>query len=114
VLFKNGYINKAISAGLLVLLLFIHSIKLLHTHGGQFSNPLCKSNHAGTHDYSVKANYSDCSICNYQLAKDSDDIVHLISTDAKPEQNTFSSAFISFHKSSFYSAFETRGPPVIA
>jgi len=113
-LYKSNYTNKAISAVLLVLLLFIHSIKLLHTHSSDnfFSNHSCKSNGLDKNDHSQVAKSSaDCSICNYQLSKDADDLVYPTSDICKPEQQLFNTQLISFHKLSFHTAFENRGPP---
>ena len=79
VLFKNRYIHKCISAILLVILLLIHSIKLLHTHSSNnsFSNHICSGNCFEKNDNSDLAkSSSDCGICNYQLTKDADDLVY--------------------------------------
>ena len=104
-LFKKGNINKTISATLLLLLLFIHSVKLLHSHPG---NTLSKEIHK--HNAIIKSG-SDCSICNYQLAKDTD---ALFSDDDRayiPKTNPLNSPLIEFYKRISYSAFESRGPP---
>ena len=73
-LFKSNYINKAISAAFLVLLLFIHSIKLLHTHSsnGFFSNHDCNGLDEKD-NFEFAKSTSDCSICSYQISKDADD-----------------------------------------
>jgi hypothetical protein len=113
-LYKSNYTNKAISAVLLVLLLFIHSIKLLHKHPGNnsFSNHNCNGNCLEKNDNSDFAkSSSDCSICSYQLSKDADDLVYPTSNICKPEQQLFNTQLISFHKFSFHTAFENRGPP---
>jgi len=115
-LFKSNYINKAISAASLVLLLFIHSIKLLHAHAGDnFSpNSFCGSKNSDTNDHSKTVrSFSDCSICSYQLGKDADDLSYNGCNDCKPEQNIFNTDLISFLKLSFHSAFENRGPPSV-
>jgi hypothetical protein len=115
--FRRTYIHKAISAVLLVLLLFIHSVKLLHTHSSNifFSNHDCKGNGLDKNDHSqVTKSTADCSICSYQLGKDADDLVYPVSDICNSEQELFNTQLISFHKLSFHTAFENRGPPGIA
>ena len=107
--FKRNYINKAISTVLLVMLLFIHSIKLLHTHS---LNQICTNNVIDKNQHTeITKISSDCNICSYQLSKDADDLIYNEYNDRKPEQNIFNTTLTSFHKFSFYSAFENRGPP---
>ncbi|HKC35053.1 MAG TPA: hypothetical protein VKB95_03290 [Chitinophagaceae bacterium] len=111
--FKRNHNNKAISTALLVLLLFIHSIKLLHTHSSDtfLSND---SRHGGFNDNSnVVKPSSDCSICSYQLSKDADDLVYPSFCNPVIDQIDFSTRLISFHKFSFPSVLENRGPPAI-
>jgi hypothetical protein len=114
VLFKNRYIHKCISAILLVLLLLIHSIKLLHTHQGNnsFSHHNCSGNCFEKNDDSDLAkSSSDCSICNYQVTKDADDIVYPEFCNFIIEQNDLIARSISFHRFSHPSVLESRGPP---
>jgi len=111
-LFKSNYINKAISAALLVLLLFIHSIKLLHTHSGNnfFSNHDCNGlEKKNSYDF-AKAS-SECSICSYQLSKDADDLVYPAFCNPCHEQINFNTRLISFQIFYFHTAVENRGPP---
>jgi hypothetical protein len=103
VLSKGYYINKVVSTVLLVVLLFIHSIKLLHSH----SNDNISEN---SHSEIFKSS-PDCNICSYQLNKDADDLTAHVFSDFLFEQSAFNPQLISFHRLSFYSAFETRGPP---
>jgi len=115
-LFKRNYINKAISAALLFLLLFIHSIKLLHKHTGNnsFSNHNCNGNCLEKNDNSDFAkSSSDCSICNYQLTKDADDLVCPAFFSPVTERQNFNTRIVSFHKFSDPSSLENRGPPPI-
>ena len=114
VLFKNRYIHKCISAILLVVLLLIHSIKLLHTHSSNnsFSNHFCNGNCFEKNDNSDLArSSSDCSVCNYQLTKDADDLVYPEFCNPVIEQNVLITRSISFHKFSHPSGLENRGPP---
>jgi len=113
-LFKSNYINQVISAMLLVMLLFIHSIKLLHTHSSNnsFSIHSCGNNGLEKNDNSeVAKSSSDCSICSYQLSKDADDLVYPVFYNPDPEQINFNTRLILFQKFSFYTAFDNRGPP---
>jgi hypothetical protein len=105
-IFGNKYISKVISSVLLLSLLLIHSVKLLHSHpNNSFGS---KDIHTGN---SVVKNNSDCSICNYQLAKDIDHLSYIRHETYVLPQNTFNQHLIAFHKGSFYPAFESRGPP---
>ena len=101
------------SAVLLVMLLFIHSIKLLHKHpvNSFFSHDDC-NNAFDLNNSSEKINSSECSICSYQLSKDADDLVYPSFCNYKSEPIGFNIQLISFHKFSCHSAFENRGPPV--
>lgn len=113
--FDRSYIRKAISVLLLVMLLLIHSIKLLHTHSGNnsFSNHNCGKSGLDKNNIAAVAKSSpDCSICSYQLNKDADDLVYLSLCNIKPELKNFNAQFISFHRISSLSAFENRGPPL--
>ena len=113
-LFKSNYIKKAFSAILLVMLLFIHSVKLLHTHSSaqNFSNEACKNNFTGKdqHSGTAKTN-SDCSICSYHLTRDVDDLNYPGAVERNPQQNNFNTRLIPFHILSLHSAVENRGPP---
>ena len=114
VLFKNRYIHKCISSILLVVLLLIHSIKLLHTHSSNnsFSNHICRGNCFEKNDDSdFGQSASDCSICNYQLTKDADDFVHPEFCNLITDQNDLVTRSNSFHKFSHPSTLEDRGPP---
>lgn len=102
-LFKRSHIGKIVSAGMLVMLLLIHSIKLLHSHS---SDDFYKDNHSAI----VKSS-SDCSICCYQLNKDADDLVYPSICEYDHAPISFNTQLTSFHKFSFHPAFENRGPP---
>jgi hypothetical protein len=113
-LFNGNYINKAISSVLLVMLLLVHSIKLLHTHSGNnsFSNHNCRSNALDKNAiYQFAKSSADCSICNYQIGKDADDLVYPALFSPVPEQMDFNLRLISSYKPSHPSLLESRGPP---
>jgi len=113
-LFKNNYIHKCISAMLLVVLLLIHSIKLLHTHPGNnsFVNHNCSGNCFEKSDNSdLTRSSSDCSICNYQLTKDADAFVCPAFFNPVTEQINFNTSLIFSYKPSHPSSLENRGPP---
>ena len=104
-LFGNKYTGKAISSILLVVLLLIHSVRLLHSHP---TNSFCSKD---GHSSSVAETSSDCSICNYQLAKDADDHANFPEHVGFPGEISIHLPLGSFHKTLFYPAFESRGPP---
>ena len=98
------------------MLLLFHSIKLLHTHQGNnsFSNHTCSDSCFEKNDNPDPArSSSDCSICNYQLTKDADDIVYPEFYNPAIEQGDLIHRSISFDKFSYPSSLENRGPPVI-
>ena len=114
VFLKNNYIHKCISAILLVMLLLIHSIKLLHTHSGStsFSNHNCSGSCFEKNDNAELAkSSSDCGICSYQLTRDADDLMYPEFCNPITEQSDLNTSSISFDKFSFPSTLENRGPP---
>ena len=114
-LFDRNYIKKAFSAILLVMLLAIHSIKLLHSHptNTTFLNHSCNNATLDINDDSETASLSDCNICSYQLGKDVDELPYVSDVTASTEHNIFNSFLLSVHEFSFHTAFENRGPPFI-
>ena len=114
-LFDRDYIKKAFSAILLVMLLAIHSIKLLHSHPTNtiFLNHSCNKAALDINDNSETGNLSDCSICSYQLSKDADCLACVCDKGPATQHNIFNSFLLPFHKFSFHTAFENRGPPYI-
>jgi hypothetical protein len=102
-LLNSSHINKVFSSVILVLLLLIHSVKLLHTHAGD--NLVADENSV------IVKSSADCSICSYQLGKDADDLVYPSFVDHEPQPISFDTQLNSCHKFSFYTAFENRGPP---
>ena len=96
------------------MLLLIHSIKLLHTHSrdNSFSNHICSGNCFEKNDNSdLSKSSSDCSICNYQLTKDADDLVYPVFCNPISERIDLKARSISFDKFSHPPALENRGPP---
>jgi hypothetical protein len=112
-LFDRNYIKKAFSAILLVMLLSIHSIKLLHSHPTNTTFLIHSCNKAALDiDHNAETgNLSDCSICNYQLARDGDHLTCVYHTAPAIAYAIFNSFLLPFHKVSFNTAFENRGPP---
>jgi hypothetical protein len=93
----------------LALFLFIHIVKVSHYHDQ--THAISKEMSKGQH---VSSSYLDCSICDYQVAKDS---YHF--TDFPSEQK----AFHGFPSFSFYntpfvtsigSSSSGRGPPFLS
>src|SRR5215204_2461512 len=101
--FERNYIKKAFSAILLVMLLGIHSIRLLHSHptNNNFLNHSCNNAAFEINDNSETTNLPDCSICSYQLGKDADDLAYDSVIAPATEHNIFNSFPLSFHKFSF-------------
>ena len=95
------------------MLLAIHSIKLLHAHPTNtiFLNHSCNKAALDINDKSETGNLSECGICSYQLSKDADDPTCVSDAPAATEQIIFNSFLLTFHKFSFHTAFENRGPP---
>jgi hypothetical protein len=96
------------------MLLLIHSVKLLHTHQGNnsLSHHNCSGNCLEKNDNSdPSGSSSDCSICNYQLTKDADDLVYAALGEPITAQNDVAARSISFAKFSHSSGLENRGPP---
>jgi hypothetical protein len=114
-LLDRNYLKKAFSAGLLVMLLAIHSIKLLHSHptNSNFLNHSCDKAALDINDNPETGNLSDCSICSYQLSKDADNLACVSGTAQATEHKIFNSFLLPFHRFSFHAAFENRGPPPI-
>lgn len=94
---------------MLVMLLLIHSVKILHAHTGYFPSA-CKTNNSDllNNDHAASA---DCSICNYHLGKDAEDIVCDTNIDVKHAYVILNEYKFSFYTSTFISFFESRGPP---
>ena len=94
---------------MLVMLLLVHSIKLLHGHTGYFAN---------VHESDVvdlinidHATAIDCGICSYQLAKDADEVVCVAGNEMAPVCDILNDNKIFFYTASLFSFFEGRGPP---
>ena len=113
-LFTKHYINKVVSGSLLIVLLFVHSIKLLHSHPyAQLSSGAVSEK--GSFDKKSNSHISkitvDCEICSYQLTKDADNSVFLPGSDLIAVQSNFNSSLITSGIFSFLSSYESRGPP---
>lgn len=104
-LFKRSHINKAVSAAMLVILLLIHSIKLLHSHS---NDNFCSDSRSA-----IIKSFSDCSICSYQVNKDADYPFCPAISEYEVELISFNTSLITLYNDSFHTAFETRGPPAI-
>lgn len=96
---------------MLLMLLFIHSIKLLHSHASIFPGTSCKNTFSDSNETTEKATSSDCSICSYQLGKDADDFVQLVFDINDSEHNVFVEQLISSYNDPFSAGFDSRGPP---
>ena len=117
VLYSKHHINKIFSGSLLIVLLFVHSVKLLHSHpyNQGFHNISGKEisfNKIISNDNSKFS--SECEICSYQITKDTDDAFSFIEYDCKVDQLSFFNQDICSGLQIFCSTSESRGPPLIA
>jgi len=112
-MFYKSHINKAAAGLLLIVLLFIHSVKLLHNH----SLRQCHSVHAAAALCKMIDDTSwssgDCSICNYHLTKDAYTNFSTGTLDHPVYLSDFNPENISFKKTGSFYLFETRGPPAL-
>lgn len=102
-LWSRQYINKFFSGSLLIVLLIVHSIKLLHSHN---YNQLHSDREA-----KVESKVADCEICNYQISKDTDNSSSFIEHIDKIEQIISYDEYILTTSKIFHSKAESRGPP---
>ena len=88
VLFSRQNIKKIFSGTLLIVLLIVHSIKLLHTHS--YCNFYSAKEIHGSYDKISSSEESklspDCEICNYQITKDTDHSFYLADAICKIER----------------------------
>ena len=111
---RKRHIDKSISAVLLVMLLFIHSIKLLHTHAATdaLSNHNCTGNCFEQNENSEPVkNSADCGVCSYQLTKDADHFTGPDLYDPITHASDLNTESLSFNKFYLPSVLENRGPP---
>lgn len=109
-LLRNNKLQKLSTIFLLCLLVFINAVKIFHKHDFSYSTKTEKSN---KDTKIIKAAFS-CSICDFQLAKDSDAAISSFNIEAPVD-------FISVHynyilpvATSFAIASDNKGPPSIA
>lgn len=110
---KGNHYKRYTSAGLLILLLFIHCIKLFHSHASSDLGFLEKKNHnSQLKKFCVeKISASDCGVCSYQLVRDADDLTfatevyHHFTNTVQVSFNTL------FNLPESHSTFENKGPP---
>jgi hypothetical protein len=114
---RNRSYLKKISAGiLLIVLLFIHSVKLLHSHAYL---PLCEDHAvensdrelAGSETISIQP--GDCVVCAYHLNKDSDAVTsfqQIVFYTYIPDRSVL---VLDSPYTAFSFVIETRGPPAL-
>jgi hypothetical protein len=117
VLFSRNHINKAAAATLLIVLLFIHSVKLLHSHSLKkqvsFSGSSAKYSTCEKGSESVTQSFKECAVCHYQPARDSDNLMAASYNSLQTLYKVYSSITVSVDVLHHFSSFETRGPPVL-
>src|SRR4026207_1363102 len=96
-LWSNQNINRFFSGTLLIVLLFVHSVKLLHSHS--FNHLYAaKSIKTALFDQATNNDESkfstDCEICTYQIAKDTDDAVAFIDYSCKIDPISFYNDYV--------------------
>lgn len=107
--FYGHYIRKTVAGSLLIVLLFIHSVKLLHNHCSRQLD--CKQITGHTDSVSASSVSSDCDICNYQVAKDTEHAFAEMDIKIARADTIFNAGLIVNGESSFITSFDTRGPP---
>lgn len=110
---KGNHKKRCISAGLLILLLFIHCIKLFHSHSNNNFGLLENNFHNGQFSkFCIESNSAnDCSVCTYQLTKDADDLTfaaEIYSPFTISEQASFNTIITTLVPRS---TFGNKGPP---
>jgi hypothetical protein len=73
-LLRASYFKKTSAIIFLALLVLVYAVKALHTHEISLA---CHHHQSDNSDTDVKADFS-CSICDFQLAKDSDAFINKI------------------------------------
>jgi hypothetical protein len=118
VLFSRNHINKAAAATLLIVLLFIHSVKLLHSHSLQkqvsSSGRAEKYSNCEEGFESVSPSINECAVCHYQPARDTDNLMAAPFTGLRVLYPLYTSFAVPLDHVHHFSSFETRGPPVSA
>ena len=105
---RNNLIQKTSTVFLITLFLFIHAVKIFHTHS--FSHNAA-NNYNNKNATVVKANFF-CAICDFQIAKDSDAEAATFNI-ATPEHAVaphYYFTLLQLHNVSVTSS--VRGPPV--
>jgi hypothetical protein len=111
---ERTHIKKIVSTIFLILLLFVHSVKLLHTHSyNTFFTRSAGNETIFNKSYisDVGKHPSDCEICNYQITKDADHLIFVSNSDFNKESVSYTTVFILHRSLPFFSSFESRGPP---
>ena len=113
-LWSKDYINRFFSGTLLILLLLVHSVKLLHSHpdtrffATKSAKPASFDQLTNNDETKLPA---DCEICNYQITKDTDGTFSFIEYSSKIEQLSFYNEYILASPRVFHSVSASRGPP---
>lgn len=112
--FAHDNKRKVISCVLLIILLVIHSIKLLHNHSSVLIAPgaylAADGDDLKQKVESVKGS-QDCPVCSYQPAKDADDKFFTAVDIHYPVGCKTLSTLTVFSPVALPASFESRGPP---
>lgn len=106
---RTSYFRKTVAVIFLLLFVFIHAVKALHTH--DFT--IAPANSTNKNATAVKADFY-CAICEFQLAKDCDTEIPVLTLSAPVH---FVQVYYNYSISSTDAPPVTsvvRGPPAIA
>jgi len=112
--FAHDNKRKVISCFLLIILLAIHSIKLLHNHSNVQITPgagLATGSIDVQHKAAFVKSFQDCTVCSYQPAKDADDKIFTAEDIHYPVGCKTLPTLTVFSPVAFPASFESRGPP---
>ena len=106
---RTSYFKKAGAFSFILLFVFIHAVKALHTH----EISLASANAITKNATAVKADFS-CTICDFQIAKDSDAIISDPQITAPQHCTTFLYTYILPVYTSYIVTTSGTDPPLFA
>jgi hypothetical protein len=106
---RTSYCKKAGAFSFILLFVFIHTVKALHTHEVSLASAHAIIKNATT----VKADFS-CTICDFQMAKDSDAIISDVEITTPQPCITFLCTYILPAYTSHVVTASGTDPPLFA
>jgi hypothetical protein len=117
VLLRKSHIKKLSAAGLLFIFLFTQGLKLVHSHSYRSFTQQPAEHEILSHPIAIgSASLSatvDCTICDYQIAKNTDFQFSNWEISLPAFKTDFIPFYPPFKAFPSFSFFETRGPPVL-